>query len=83
MFQAIERFVVVQIEQHYNEHDENHNRACVNQNLHGGDERRGERYVNARETNKDTDKRNRTVKRVFMIDKRNRARDCESGEKEK
>ncbi len=81
--QPVERFVLVQIQKHNDENDENHNRARVNQNLHGGDERRGERHVNTGERNQNADQRNRAVQRISVINERNRARNGESGEQKK
>jgi len=57
---------------------QHHDRAAVNDDLHGGDEFRSLEQVKARERNHDDDQRQRAVNRVTLQDQADRSRHCHS-----
>jgi len=81
--QASRCFTFVEIQKHDHENDEDHDRTRVDQNLHGGDERRGECDVDARQRQEHPYQGDGAVERILVIHHRDRTCDGESGEEKK
>src|SRR6266567_2989316 len=74
-------FLLFDVKQHDHENNEHHDRAGVDDHLHGRDKRRCQHQVQAGQRNEDADQRDGAVERMALRHHCNRAADCQSGKK--
>src|SRR5205085_2315802 len=73
--------LLLDVQQHDHEDDQHHDRAGVNDHLHGSDERRRQQYVKARQRDEHANQRDRAVERIALRHHRQRAADRHCPEK--